>query len=89
MSPRGDRTEKVVALADLALEDQFDALKLLGKLLGLDLLLGQLADGRALHLFDDGLVGGGRLDGELLRQQVVAPVAVRDIDHIAAMAELD
>ena len=85
---RGDRAEEVVVLAHLALEDQLDGLQLLGELFGDDLLLGQLADGRALHLLDDGLVRRGRLDGELAGQQVVAAVAVGDLDHIAAVAEL-
>ncbi len=85
---RCDRAEEVVVLAHLALEDQLDGLQLLREVLGDDLLLGQPADGRALHLLDDGLVGGGRLYGELAGQQVVAAVAVGDLNHIAAVAEL-
>src|SRR6185437_9511192 len=59
------------------------------ELLGANLLLRGLAKGRRLHLLDDSLVGRRRLDGELLRQQVVAPVAVSDLDDVAAVSELE
>src|SRR6185503_20137997 len=80
--------EEVLVLADLAFEHQFDCIELSRKALGLGLLFGRLANSRALHLLDDGLVRGSRFDGELARQQVVAPIAVSDFNHIAAVSEL-
>ena len=74
--------------AHLALEDQFDGFELLGEIFCDDLFLGQLADGGTLHLLDDSLVVGRRLDGELAGEEIVAAVSVGDLDDIAAVAEL-
>ena len=89
MSPEVSRAEEVIVLANLALEEELDRLELGRKPFGLDLFLGELADGGALHLFDDGFVRGGGFDGELAGQEVVAAVAVGDLDDIAAVAKLD
>ncbi len=85
---RGDRAEQMLVLANLALEHKLNLGELGSQLLGPGLLLGGLANRRCLHLLDDCLVCESRFDRELLRQQVVAPVAVSDLNHIAAMSEL-
>ena len=42
-----------------------------------------------LHLLDDGLVGLSSLHGQLAGQQKIAAVAVGDLHHFAAVAEID
>src|SRR4030088_1295023 len=78
----------MLVLADLALEYEFDLGELRGQLLGPCLLLDRLAYSRGLHLLDHRLVSSVRLDGKLFGEQIVAPIAIGDIDHVAAMPEL-
>src|SRR5258706_7168113 len=85
---RGDRAEEMLVLANLALEHELNLRELRGQLFRPCLLLDRLAHSRGLHLLDHSLVGGGRLDGELFGEQVVAPIAIGDLDHVAAMSEL-
>ena len=78
----------MLVLADLALEHELNLGELRGQLLRASFLLDRLAHGRGLHLLDDCLVSSVRLNGELLGEQIVASIAIGDLDHVAAVPEL-
>ena len=82
---RRDRTEELIVLADLALEGDLDSASASQPALGCGLFLHGAANGRFLHLHDDGLVGKVASMARLLRQQVVAAVAVGNLHDVAAM----
>src|ERR1019366_1318975 len=85
---RGDRAEQLIVLARLAGKRQFLAGELLSQGFRAALFLGSLAHRGGLHLLDDGLVAGGRFNRQLVRDEVVAAIALGNFHHVAAMAEL-
>src|SRR5205807_6029748 len=85
---RSHRAEEVLVLADLALEYQLNLRELRRQLLGPRLLLDRLAHSRGLHLLDHCLVRRVRLDGKFFGEQIVAPIAIGNLHHVTAMAQL-
>src|SRR5262245_3339328 len=83
-----DRPEQVVLLARLALEGKAYRVQLFGQSFRIGLFDGGAADGSLLHLLDYGFVGSGGFNGQLARQQVVAAVAFRNLDYVAAVTQL-
>src|SRR3954447_7488743 len=85
---RRDRAEQATVLAGLLADGQDGAVELLGVLLS---ARDQVARSALLGL--DALAGGldralGRRSGELARDQEVAEVALRDVDHGALLADV-
>src|SRR5438132_6906223 len=83
-----NRTEELVFFAGAAVERDFDAVKLFRQRFGASSLFGEAADGRGLHLLDDGLVRKRGFNGELLRQKKIAAITLGNPYHVAARAEL-
>ena len=85
---RGDGAEQAAVLARLVRDREHGLVEQLRALLGLGLRVGDRAVGGLLAApggLDRAL--GGRL-GQLARDQEVAQVALRDVDDLAALAEL-
>src|SRR6266849_2816553 len=83
-----DRAESLVLGADLEAHDDGLVVDLVGQRLGSDAVLRLALDGRVLQPFClrlDALVGPNR---QLARQQEVAAVSVRDILHVAGLADI-
>src|SRR5271156_4597241 len=78
----------MIVFARPLLERSREPLKLLGQFLGLRFLLGRLAHRSGLHLHDDGLVPRSGLDGQLARQEKIAPISFGNLHHIAARSQL-
>src|ERR1039457_6369966 len=85
---RGHRAKELIALARLAGEAYGHALDLLRQSLSIALLGGSPPHRRGLHLLDDGAIGVGGFNRQLLRDEIVAAVALGDLHHFAAGAEL-
>ncbi len=85
---RRHRAEQMLVLADLPLEHQLNLVQLGRQRFSRRLLLRRLAHCGGLHLLDHGLVGRRRFNRQLARQQIVAPVTVGNLHHIAAMSKL-
>ena len=85
---RGHRAVQNSVLADAPREAQLQAVEFTGLSLRAALLALLALGQHALLLFDHAAIAGARLDGQLLRQQVIAPVAGAHAHDLAALAEV-
>jgi hypothetical protein len=81
---RRHRTEKLIVFAGAALECNRHAFELRSERLCSGLFFGGAANCRGLHLLDNFFVAFRRLYRQLAWQQIIAAIALRDFDYIAA-----
>ena len=84
----GDGAKQLARLARLAGKAEHDGRELGGQLFCLNLFRGRAASGGGLHRIDDGLVGVSSLQRKLARQQKIAAVAIGDLYHVSAVAQM-
>src|SRR5438132_1361854 len=78
----------MLALASLAQERKRDVVKLRCQAFGIGFFADAAALCRGLHLRNDRTISIGGLDGQLAGQQKIASIPLRDLYHVAAMAEI-
>ena len=88
MSAEVTEPKRWPASPDLRVKLEHHRLELGDQRFGQGLLSGGAARGGGLHLLDDGLVGFSRLHRQLAGQQKVAAVAVCNLHHVSAMAQV-